>query len=142
MDHLLNRASKPGEDPAPADPGLPVPDLPSHLYVTADELAAALGIAASDDWVAPTCVTATALVDQYVGPTGVERWLYPADGSITTPPDPVRVAALTVAVDVYRRRTAAAGYFDVNGYLARLAMDPTGPVGALLAPYVLDLGVG
>jgi hypothetical protein len=138
VDHLTDRADKPGEGPAPFDDGTAVPDLPAHTYVTADELAATLGVAVTDPWVLPACVTATAIIDQFVGPDGVARWL----GTVTPVPDPARLAALTVAVDVYRRRSAAAGYFDVNGYLARLALDPAAAVSALLAPYLLDLGVG
>lgn len=138
MDHLIHRVNKPGEGPAPFDDGLPVPDLPAHLYVTVAELAAELGVTDLEaTWLEPACVTATAAVDQYIGPDGVARWL-----TGPTYPDPVRLAALTVAVDVYRRRTAAAGYFAQDDYLARLPLDPTVSIGAHLAPYVLDLGIG
>lgn len=138
MDHLIHRANKPGEGPAPFDDGLPVPDLPAHLYVTAAELALELGIGdPNGPWIAEACTAATAAVDQDIGPAGVERWL------IVEPwPAPVRLAALTIAVDLYRRRTAPAGYFQSDDYLARLALDPTATVDALLAPYRFDLGIG
>ena len=139
MDHLIHRANKPGEDPAPTPGGVPVPDLPAHLYVTAAELAAELGSTpdGSDPWLAESCATATAACDQLIGPDGVARWL------VAEPwPAPVRLAALTVAVDVYRRRTAASGYFQLDDYLARLTLDPSSTVMIHLAPYCLDLGVG
>ena len=138
MDHLIDRANKPGEGPALADDGTAVPDLPAHLYVTAAELAAELGLTdTAAPWVAESCTTATAAVDQLIGPDGVARWL-------TAPPwpDPVRLAAVTIAVDLYRRRSAAAGYFQTDDYLARLALDPTATVAAHLAPYMLELGIG
>lgn len=137
MDHLRDRPSKPGEGAAPFDDGIAVPDLGAHLYVTAAELAAELGGDAAAPWIAEACTTATAAIDQLIGPAGVARWL-------TAPPwpDPIRLAALTVAVDLFRRRSAASGYFQTDDYLARLALDPTATVAAHLAPYVLELGIG
>ena len=103
------------------------------LYVTPDELAAAVGTDAGVARVTRVCQATATVVDAYYGSATVAARLRNPDGSdLAEVPAVVAEAALTIATDLWRRPTTPGGYFSVADYVGRLAQDPTAPVVVLL----------
>lgn len=102
-------------------------------YLDASELAGVVGVPASDPRLARVVAATSQVIDHYYGTVTVAAKLRLPDGSdLPTVPASVNEAALTIAVDVWRRTTTPGGYFAVADYVGRLAQDPTSAVGTLL----------
>lgn len=105
------------------------------LYVTDDELAELLGLDPLDERLPVVTTTADTVVEHYYGTVTVNTLLRDVDGlpfPVELVPATVRLAALTIAADLWRRPETPGGYFQVADYVGRLAQDPTAPVIAAL----------
>lgn len=102
-------------------------------YVAPAELAAVVGVPTDDPRLVRVVATTSQVVDHYYGTATVAAKLRNEDGSdLAAVPECVAEAALTIAVDVWRRPTTPGGYFAVADYVGRLAQDPTSSVVVLL----------
>jgi hypothetical protein len=102
-------------------------------YVDPVEVAAAVGVPASDPRVARVVAATSQVIDAYYGTVTVAAMLRLPDGAdLPVIPAGVNEAALTIALDLWRRPSTPGGYFQVSDYVGRLAQDPTAPVVVLL----------
>lgn len=102
-------------------------------YVDRAELARLVGSTADDERLGPVCDDTDMVVDHYYGSRTVAAKLRDTDGNVIDPvPACVARAALTIAVDLWRRPTLPGGYVQLTDYVGRLAQDPTSSVTAEL----------
>lgn len=98
-------------------------------YVTAADVATAQGVTGPGPIArsAQAAASANVIVDNVLGSLAAAQ-VAGADEI----PDPFKLAALTIAMDLYRRPDTPGGYFVVADYTARLSADPASPVLALI----------
>lgn len=104
-------------------------------YVTPAMVRAELKLGAGqaiDDRLERVCSLASWIVFAFVGQAGADVWLQPPVDPATYPAAAVE-SALAIAIDLWRRPTAPAGYVQVADYVGRLAQDPTSPVASQLS---------
>jgi hypothetical protein len=105
-------------------------------YVTPEEVAAELGVAAAtatgDPRYQRACDAASEMIDHYVDRVDVLP---------DPPPEAVRQAAVELAVDLLRRPAAPYGYFVTDLAVASIGPDVLRRVKSLLRPWKQNWGV-